>query len=609
MPYIDATGGISFYGGMVNSDGKVTEIDCNIQACGNFGLVFLTYGSGEVHNVTVVDVAISRFHLDGLQVCAGYSAQPNGCFENVSNITLQNVSIGTNGNDGINILGKDVSAISIGGGTSAENDFHKGLEIQASGTLSGVELDGFSSSGHEDKGISLVSAQPMSDITITGGHYYGNAGVGIFTQGTTTHAIQLTNVLVDTNDGTGIQITSVGGSIFNVHIDGMSSNSNGGSGIEINASAGLSDTHVTGSSASGNSIDGLYLHAGPGLSSTTVTGGTYNSNGAGIDVQVTGTSGSLAGVTIDGNTVQNNTLDGITLNNFGSAVGVPNTVTNNIVSGNDDGIDIAGPIRVTISHNQTFSNNALGINLETPGDGADHVTLNDAGDGDSGPNDLLNYPEFDLLTPQSVTGFACAMCKVEVFVADPDPSNHGEGKTFLGEATADANGEFTVSLCALDVSGGAVGLTATATNQAGSTSEFSQNEETLNTPPDCATATPTPSPTPSPTAVHTPTPSAGPTPSPTPTLAPGELAQGDLNCDGKVDAGDALLALIISAGFQQSPISGCPPIGTGSPKFGDVDCKGSVDPQDALAILGYAAGATPLDQHEPCTNIGAALPS
>ncbi|MGH3093854.1 MAG: Ig-like domain-containing protein, partial [Gaiellaceae bacterium] len=53
----------------------------------------------------------------------------------------------------------------------------------------------------------------------------------------------------------------------------------------------------------------------------------------------------------------------------------------------------------------------------------------------------------------------------------PDPSGHGEGETFVGTATPDAKGRFTATLPT-----GLAGqwITATATDSAGNTSEFSE---------------------------------------------------------------------------------------------------------------------------------------
>jgi hypothetical protein len=69
----------------------------------------------------------------------------------------------------------------------------------------------------------------------------------------------------------------------------------------------------------------------------------------------------------------------------------------------------------------------------------------------------------DTANPTSVT--------IEFFANfAPDPSGYGEGLLFLGTVNPKANGKFTATLPA--VPSGAV-ITATATDAAGNTSEFS----------------------------------------------------------------------------------------------------------------------------------------
>src|SRR5262249_28261556 len=136
--------------------------------------------------------------------------------------------------------------------------------------------------------------------------------------------------------------------------------------------------------------------------------------------------------------------------------------------------------------NAIFSNGALGIDLSFfrakfgTGDGP---TPNDPGDPDTGPNDFQNFP---ILTSVASSGGSTTISgtldsppgkyRVEFFANDAaDPSSFGEGQVFLGSAdvTIDANTHtFTASLPV------AVGptqfVTATATDPAGNTSEFSQ---------------------------------------------------------------------------------------------------------------------------------------
>jgi hypothetical protein len=123
----------------------------------------------------------------------------------------------------------------------------------------------------------------------------------------------------------------------------------------------------------------------------------------------------------------------------------------------------------TITGNSIYGNKGLGIDLNPVGS----VNPNDAGDGDSGPNQQLNFPVIVGASPEKVSGTACGGCKVEVFLADAGAGEYGEGKTFVGSATANSGGGFVAT-----VSGVAEGvyLTTTATDAAGNTSEFSLNK-------------------------------------------------------------------------------------------------------------------------------------
>jgi CSLREA domain-containing protein len=198
-----------------------------------------------------------------------------------------------------------------------------------------------------------------------------------------------------------------------------------------------------------------------------------NNASAGIRLRkdATGTvvRGNRIGISLNGSPIPNKSsgiliIDGST----GSRIGPDNIIANNRV----DGIraTIADTDRNTITANSIYGNKSLGIDLDPVGS----PNPNDAGDRDTGANEQLNFPLIERATPQQVTGSVCAGCKVEVFRADGGTGAYGQGKTFLGSATADGDdGSFTVV-----VSGVGEGdyVSATATDAAGNTSEFSLNE-------------------------------------------------------------------------------------------------------------------------------------
>lgn len=184
------------------------------------------------------------------------------------------------------------------------------------------------------------------------------------------------------------------------------------------------------------------------------------------------------GISLDGSPIPNED-QGVQIDSYagggpsstGSRIGPGNVITNSGLAGLS--VADAPNDRNTITRNSIFGNVGLGIDLEPLG----AVTPNDAGDADGGANQQLNFPVIRQAGPQTVSGTACRGCTVEVFVADGGASAYGEGKTFAGSTTANADGTFNVA-----VSGVASGdfVTSTATNAAGNTSEFSLNEEAVS---------------------------------------------------------------------------------------------------------------------------------
>jgi hypothetical protein len=215
---------------------------------------------------------------------------------------------------------------------------------------------------------------------------------------------------------------------------------------------------------------------------------------------------------------------GIQVYNFGSGV-----VTGNIIGSNDDGVNdnlegniIAynrkdgigieekgpGTVRLNrISRNSFFENtgpapdgNGVGTSinlLASPLFASDGVTLNDAGDGDTGPNDLLNYPvitQFGVdVNAVSIIGTAPAFSLVQFYLATgagdaaTGAPNFREGQTFL--IAAQDNGPldldptvgsfrfiFNQSLLTTPVTAGQEvnGISISTVSGAGNTSEFGE---------------------------------------------------------------------------------------------------------------------------------------
>jgi len=167
-----------------------------------------------------------------------------------------------------------------------------------------------------------------------------------------------------------------------------------------------------------------------------------------------------------------------------------NTHANRIWFNGGDGVRVVGPKAAgnTIRHNSIANNGGLGIDLD--GDG---VTMNDPGDGDTGPNGFQNFPEIqsaqltglgEVVIDWTFTGAQGQFFTVDFYSSRAcDPSGFGEGGTWLGSADVRTDqfgyappiGGFQKTITTTLPSGNGAWITATATNYyPGDTSEFSR---------------------------------------------------------------------------------------------------------------------------------------
>lgn len=543
-----------------------------------------------------------------------------------------------------------------------------GLVFFASQGTSNVTVKNFRVFAFDYEGIQVCGGPAVngsctgavSDVTLDNVRVTSTFGTGIDIFGSSIENVQLTDVDVLGNDGSGVLIQSggdlsgieiVGGEsdngihgynlsgVFasNISFTGARSGGNGELGYSITASA-LSGLTMSDSEATENGLSGVGVDVVGSLSNVSMTGGTYADNG-GSSVRIeagsfaTGLFSGIAfgdtdgsGVDMEAGEISDVTVQDSSFTQSGAAVSYSaDRGSGNLVIGNTitdprgygivvEGAAISGSTQVRISRNSMSGSDYAGIDLRKSGDPSSGLTPNDPGDADEGPNKLLNFPEFSGNTAEALTGTTCANCLVELFVANKAAGQRGDGVTYLRDINADGSGNFSLPLCGLNKPAGTV-VTTTATDDDGNTSEFSTNVALIaNTPANCPTEAPTPSPTqPGQTATPTPSPTTVPTNTagPSPTVAPGARKQGDLDCTGSVDGADAIIALRFKAGLSlPSRPAGCPSIGSGSPKFGDVNCDGKVDVLDALAIVQFWSGATVNPpQGNGCTPLGQDLPS
>jgi len=164
------------------------------------------------------------------------------------------------------------------------------------------------------------------------------------------------------------------------------------------------------------------------------------------------------------------------------------------------GVGVENSGTATIRGNSIFDNpginptNGLGIDLFI--NSTNGCTFNDAGDADTGPNGFQNYPVITSVTyGASTTTVNGSLSSAPSTIYDVDfygntlcqrrPQDLTEGRTYLGtkQVTTDGSGE-AIFNAVLDVAvaNGSL-VTATATDPAGNTSEFSPRFAVVSTPP------------------------------------------------------------------------------------------------------------------------------
>jgi hypothetical protein len=405
----------------------------------------------------------------------------------------------------------------VGGTTAAEQN-----RIFLSGT--GIGIRGASATGNQVQG-NLIKLNHSSGITIdygASGNVVGGAEPGarnlIFSNGHLSNEYFPVGANVDVDGGNNL----IQGNVIGLDETGAAAGGSVWSGVEVSGNANT----IRGNVISGHV--GYYgkLNARPaGIRVIGGTGHVIQGNYIGTDATGTQARPNEYGIKVEVwlySDVPNNLLIG------GRGAGEANLIAYNLY----DGVTVAGNT-TTISGNSVYANGELGINLAPnlytqtyPAS----VTPNDPGDTDTGANDLQNFPvitaasggaastvvqgTIDTQFPSQVT--------IELFSSEAaDASGFGEGQVFQGTAVPDAAGNWSATL-----PGGLSGkyVSATATDAAGNTSEFSRAVQVTGgaaptfTP--MASLTPTRSGGSKSTATPTRTPTPGTTVTATPTRTP-----------------------------------------------------------------------------------------
>jgi uncharacterized delta-60 repeat protein len=419
------------------------------------GLQVHTFGT------TVRGLGIHGFSGDGIELAAndgnvvelnhiGPETTPDPC------IPVAICNAGGNGQDGVFIA-------------STSNHKIVGNLISGNGR-NGVHINGAAATSNEVRG-NLIGTSPL------GSSDAGNAWYGVNITGAPNNVIGGSGVA----EGNVISGNDLGG----VLIGGVTAS---GNKVEGN----LIGTDSTGSVAVGNG-DGVVIAGAPnntigGLVTGGILGGALGSRNV-----ISGNSDSgieITGSTATGNQVIRNFIGtdklgsadlgngfaGIVLLGAGST-----TIQRNVISGNSNAGVLVGPgsLANPIRQNSIFGNGGLGIDLAPIG-----ITFNDVLDADGGPNGLQNFPVlYGAVNGESgtaVSGYVDsvpnATYTVELFVSSAcDPSGAGEGETFRHtfSITSDATGTKAFAETFTPAAPAGSRITATTTDSAGNTSEFS----------------------------------------------------------------------------------------------------------------------------------------
>lgn len=460
-------------------------------------------GMGQVGNagsgVAIVDQASDNL-IGGTGPGEGNLVSANGSdgisISNSSNGNMvQGNLIGTN-LDGSEAMGNacgiwigEGAANTIVGGTEdgARNvisgNIYDGISINgpASGTvvqgnLIGTDPSGASSVPNQGNGVSLVSGTYGNSIGGTalgaGNIISSNMGDGVAIVGPETHGnvVQGNRIGTDLTGIAPLPNASNGVILWEGADDNLIGGSEEGAGnlVAANAAGGVGvgnspENVVAQNVIHGNTGAGVWIWGAGSI------GNKVQGNLIGTDPEGAEGLGNGYGVWI-GNGAANNMIGG-------TEPGDGNTIAFNATQGVAAALD-AGAGNAILA-NATHDNGELGIDL-----GEDGVTANDPRDRDSGPNDLQNFP---VLSPPilfhgslKVAGILWSKpnstYRLEFFeVTTCDPSGYGEGNRYLG-STRVRTGPLGFAAFVFQLPRGFESralMTATATDSAGSTSEFS----------------------------------------------------------------------------------------------------------------------------------------
>jgi hypothetical protein len=473
-------------------------------------------------STTVRALIVNRFARDGIallggaggstiQGCyigtnaAGTSAQANG--RSGLAIVTTNNTIGSTSAANRNVIsGNGVTGILLQAGANNNVIVGNFIGANAAGTgaianINGIEINGTTGNtigGSTSGAGNLISGNVFNGVFINSesannvlqGNFIGTNAAGNAPLPNGNIGVRLVDAANNTiggntpgarnvisgNTSSPIGIESAGstgnrvqGNYIGTDITGTSAIGNGGPvGIAFGASNNLIGGTAVGEGnvISGNLTNGVAIFQG-------AHDNRIEGNFIGVNAAAAGPLGNLnRGVAIFDAGTNNNRIGG-------TAAGAGNIIAAN----GNDGVTVAGGTGNAIRANSIFANGTteqhLGIDLNDDG-----VSPNDAGDGDTGSNNLQNFPILSsavtvggsTVITGTLNSTASTQLTVEFFVSTSCAATaKGQTQAFLGSTSvatdASGNTNINANLASATIPGQIV--TATATDPNGNTSEFS----------------------------------------------------------------------------------------------------------------------------------------
>jgi parallel beta-helix repeat protein len=390
-----------------------------------------------------------------------------------------------------NLIGTNAAgtaAVPNGSGSGAGVYIDEIDEVTIGGTLSGACNV---ISGNDGDGIYFRHESPWNLPTglLVQGNYIGTTAAGNAALGNTGHGVHLYN-------GTAQPTTTdavIGGTVAGAG-NVISGNDQNGIYTELDGltiQGNYIGTDAAGTADLGNGQHGVYSQYADSLMIGGASSGAGNlisgNDGSGIylhSADYITVQGNHIGTDVTGSASIGNAAHGIYHNASSSPVGgtgagEPNTIAFN----GSDGLYLYAAYYNPILSNSIHSNGGLGIDLEPNG-----VNYNDYQDPDFGSNFRQNYPVLTSArtsASQTVLDGTLNSTPNTTFYLEfyhntaKDPSNYGEGETWIDSTTVttDGNGDASFSLALASIVPIDDFVCAAATDPDGNTSEFSANRK------------------------------------------------------------------------------------------------------------------------------------